>query len=206
MRKPLLRIGSLLIIVSFATVVAPSVANAVPNAVGNASCKFTAGSGTFSPPLTATGTATVTKVKIKFKVNPHKDCSSSLTTPSGGTIKGLTDIIGAGKYTLSSGFADSCANFVANDSVKITVQTNWIGAPAVAPSLTKYNLGTGTVTAGPGAVITLNGPPGSAVTGSFSTPPNTGAKLVLVTSIPACSASVNVASFTITGSYTSFNN
>jgi hypothetical protein len=84
------------------------------------------------------------------------------------------------------------------------VETNWIGSPAIAPSVTQYTLGTGTVTAGPGAVITFNGPPGSVVAGSFSTPPNTGAKLVLDTSIPACPATVS--GFTITGAYTTFNN
>jgi hypothetical protein len=204
MKKPMVRLGSVLIVVSLALLIAPTAASALPDAVGSGSCKFTAGVGTFSPALTPTGSATVTKVTIKFSVNANKDCGSSLTSPTGGVIKGVTSIVGQGKYALAGGFANMCSNFVTADTVKIKVQTNWLASPAIAPSVTHYVLGAGTVAGGPGAVITFNGPPGSTVTGSFATPPNTGAKLVLSTSIPACPASVS--SFKITGSYTSFSN
>lgn len=203
MRKPIVCLGSLLVVTSLAVVVAPPVASAFPNAVGSASCKFQTGSGTFSPPLTPTGTASVTKVTIKFTVNPAKDCSSFLTSPSGDAITGLTSIVGKGNYKAAS-FANSCSNFETTDVANIKVKTNWIATTAIAPTSTHYINQSGTVAAGPPVVITLNGPPATTVTGSFGTPTNTGAKLVLKTTIPACPATVSA--FKITGSYTSFSN
>jgi hypothetical protein len=203
MRKSLVSLGSLLIIVSLAVVVAPPIASAQPDAVGNGSCKFQAGTGSFSPALSPAGTASVTSVTIKFTVSTAKDCSSSLTTPTNGVIKGLTNIVGQGKYK-ASGFANKCTNFETIDLANIKVTTNWIAAPAIAATSTHYINQPGTVAAGPPVVITLNGPPATTVTGSFSTPANTGAKLVLTTTIPACPA--HVSAFKITGSYTSFSN
>ncbi|HXW33231.1 MAG TPA: hypothetical protein VEJ87_01550 [Acidimicrobiales bacterium] len=112
----------------------------------------------------------------------------------------MTSVVGAGKYKAAA-FANSCANFETIDTATVKVKTTWNAVPtAIAPSVSTYTALAGTVAAGPPVVITLNGPPGSAVTGSFSAPPNTGTKIVLATSIPACPA--NVAAFNITGSYT----
>jgi len=203
MRKSVVWLGTFSIVASLAVFIGPSTANAMPNAVGTGSCKFSAGVGTFSPALTPAGSSTVTKVTIKFTVKPSKDCASALSSPSGGVIKGLSSIVGLGKYK-GSAFANKCSNFETTDLANIQVTTNWIASPAIAATSTHYINQSGTVAAGPPAAITLNGPPATAVTGSFGTPTNTGAKLVLNTTIPACPATVST--FKITGAYTTFSN
>src|ERR1700722_18353073 len=129
MRKSLFSLGSLLIIVSLAVVVAPPIASAQPDAVGSGSCKFQLGTGTFNPPLTPGGTAAVTSVTIKFKVSPFKDCSSFLTSPTNGVINGLTSIVGQGKYKAAS-FANKCANFETIDIANMKVTTKGPASPA----------------------------------------------------------------------------
>ena len=203
MRKSLVCLSSLLIVVSIAVFVAPPIASANPDAVGSGSCKFQAGSGTFSPALTPAGSASVTSVTIKFTVSPSKDCASISHVSIRWRDQGLNSIVGQGKYKASS-FANKCTNFETTDLANIKVTTNWIASPAIAATSTHYINQSGTVAAGPPVVITLNGPPATTVTGSFGTPTNTGAKLVLNTTIPACPA--HVPSFKITGSYTSFSN
>ncbi len=204
MRRLLLVLGSLSILSSLVVFIGGGTASAMPLGVGLGSCKFSAGKGTFTPKLTPTGSAGVTAVKIKFTVSLSKACGSVLTSPSGDTIKTLTSVVGTGKY-LAGAFANKCTNFETIDTATVKVTTTWHAVPtAIAPSVSTYTALAGTVAAGPPVVITLNGPPGSAVTGSFSAPPNTGTKIVLTTSIPACPA--NVAAFKITGSYTDLSN
>lgn len=204
MRKLLLVLGSLSILSSLVVFTGAGTASAMPLGVGFGSCKFSAGKGTFNPPLTPTGTAAVTAVKIKFTVSLSKDCGSVVTAPSGDNINALTSVVGTGKYKAGA-FANQCANFETIDTATVKVTTTWHAVPtAIAPSVSTYTALAGTVAPGPPVVITLNGPPGSAVTGSFSAPPNTGTKIVLATTIPACPASV--AAFKITGSYTELSN
>jgi hypothetical protein len=204
MRRLLVLLGSLSILSSLVVFVGGGTASAMPLGVGFGSCKFSAGKGTFSPKLTPAGSASVTAVKIKFNVSLSKDCGSVVTSPSGDTINALTSVVGSGTYNAGA-FANKCGNFETIDTATVKVKTTWHAVPtAIAPSVSTYTALAGTVAAGPPVVITLNGPPGSAVTGSFSSPTNTGTKIVLTTSIPACPA--NVAAFKITGSYTELSN
>jgi hypothetical protein len=174
---------------------------AAPSGIGSGTCKFVAGGGTFSKPITLGGTASVKTVKINFKVNPYNDCSIAMTSPAGTVVSGFTSMVGTGTYKRPAGFANSCANFVGGDVVNVKVKTVWVSTPSIAPSIGKF--GTATYTP-PGASSGITYSGATAWAGSFATSIATN-KLVLAVSIPdltACTAATSVSSFTITGSYT----
>jgi hypothetical protein len=178
------------------------IASANPIASCFGSCKFSAGKGTFSPPLTPGGSVSVTVEKIKFTVSPSADCGSVVTSPSGTSINTLHSVTGTGTY-VNSGFANSCTALNADNVGTIKVKTKWGAAPPIAPTNATFTGNVGTITnSGPIRDITLTTP--VTVTGSFG-PGNTGGAVALATTIPvACPPVVKI--FKITGSYTDYSN
>jgi hypothetical protein len=201
MRKVLMVLGGMSILASMVVFTGGS-AFANPIAYGFGSCKFSAGKGTFSPPLTPAGSASVNVEKITFTVSPSADCGSVVTSPSGTSINTLTSVTGTGTY-VHSGFANSCTALNADNVGTIKVKTKWGAAPPIAPTKATFAGNVGTITnSGPIRDITLTTP--TVVTGSFG-PGNTGGTVALATSIPVACPPV-VTTFKITGSYTDYSN
>ncbi len=201
-RKVLLVLGGMSVVASV-VVFTGGTAFANPVASGFGSCKFTAGKGTFSPPLTPGGSASVTVEKITFIVSPSADCGSVVTSPPNTTINTLNSVTGSGTYVNTGGFANSCTALNADNVGTIKVKTKWGAAPPIAPTKATFTGNVGTIT-NSGAIrdITLTTP--TTVTGSFG-PGNTGGTLALKTSIPVACPPV-VTTFKIKGSYTDYSN
>jgi hypothetical protein len=198
MRK-LLVLTSLSVLASMLTLgIGP--AWALPIARGTGSCKIVSGVGGFDKQITKGGTASVTKVKISFKIDPNKDCTVTLRSPSGDVVTGVESIVGSGVYERAGGFADSCTNIAGGDTAVVKVKVQWIATTAIAT--TRATFGTGASSpSGSSSVLTYSGE--IAWAGSFTTSAAAG-KLVLATSIPtpaACTTTTKFDSFTIDGSY-----
>ncbi len=195
MRRLLMVVGSLSILGSV-VVFTGGTAWAAPIGVGTGTCKFTAGVGTITPPITLAGAAGVKTVKVKFNVATAKDCGMQITFPAGGHVTGIVSLKAKGTYKRALGFANSCANFVAGDVVKMKVKVNWIAAPAIAPTKATFS----TSTYAP-ANITYSA--FTAWAGSFTTSAAAG-KVVMSSNIPnltACTALTNVGAFNVTGEF-----
>ncbi len=202
-RKVLLVLSGMSVVASVLVFTGGSAFAQPPVASGFGSCKFTAGKGTFSPPLTPGGSASVTVEKITFTVSPSADCGSVVTSPPNTTINTLNLVTGSGTYVNNTGFANSCAALGADNVGTIKVKTKWGAAPPIASTKAKFMGNVGTITnSGPIRDITLTTP--TTVTGSFG-PGNTGGTVALATSIPVACPPV-VTSFKITGSYTDYSN
>jgi hypothetical protein len=202
MRKVLLLVGSLSLFGSLLVFGPGGTAWAAVPATGSAACKFVPGTGTFSPPLTPAGTATVKVVKFHFTVTTYSSCGSSVTSPAGDTVTGVTTVVGSGSYKLTTGFANSCANFALADIVnKLKVKVSWIATPtAIAPTVATYVGNIGSVSPGFGGdLVTLNAP--VAKTGSFASTPTVGTTSVQ-TDVPA-SCTTAVPTFLVKGNYVS---
>jgi hypothetical protein len=200
MRKLLTLLGCLSLSGTLLVVVGTGTAWAAVPATGTAACKFVAGSGVFSPPLTPTGASAVKVVKIHFTVTTYSSCGSGVTSPAGETITGVSSVVGTGSYILTTGFANSCANFAASDVVNsIRVKVGWIATPtALTPTIVKYVGNVGTVSSVGGLdAITLTSP--ATKTGSFASTPATGTTSLQTDAPTACSAAVP--SFNLRGNY-----
>ena len=199
-RKVLILLGSLSLFGSLLVLGESGTAWAAVPATGAVACKFVPGTGTFSPPLTPTGTASVKVVKFNFTATTYSSCGSSVTSPAGDTVTGVTTVVGSGSYKLTSGFANSCANFASADIVnKMKVKVSWIATPtAIAPTVATYVGNVGTVTPVGGLdSVTLSLP--TAKTGSFASTPTVGTTS-LQTDVPAA-CTTSVPTFLLRGNY-----
>jgi hypothetical protein len=169
-------------------------------AQGTGGCKFVAGKGAVTPPITLGGSASVKKVTIKFTVSTWKDCSIFDTSPYTGNVTGITSIQATGTYKLATGFANSCANFQAGpaqDVPKVKVTTKWIASPAATNTHATYHSST---YQSPG-IFQLGTP--TNWTGSFSASAASGL-IDLTTTMPdltTCTGATTITSFGINGAY-----
>ena len=143
-RKVLLVLGGMSIVGSV-VVFTGGTAFAHPAATGLGSCKFKAGKGTFSPPLTPGGSASVTVEKFTFTVSPSADCGSVVSSPPNTNINTLISVTGSGTY-VNTGFANSCTALNADNVGTIKVKTKWGAAPAIAPTKATFTGNVGTIT------------------------------------------------------------
>lgn len=154
---------------------AVGVASAAPVASGSVTCSI-AGSGRFAPALVATASHTGAFEGVKYS-GKTGTCTSS--AGAGGrvvTIRGANfKAVGKLKDPSSLVAAKSCVSFTNADEIQVLkVKITWVSAPAIAPTVVTYTVGSAPWVSNNAGSDRLNQPATATtvITGSFATSAN----------------------------------